>query len=80
MGPTPNGTPEDVRIAAIRLDIEIARMRIVRTIDTLEYKADMPARLADVLSNTVASFTSALPTADPVAGADLQGGEGRGGR
>jgi hypothetical protein len=58
MDPTPDGTPEDVRIAAIRLDIEMARMRIVKTIDALEYRADMPSRLADVLSHTTARFTS----------------------
>jgi hypothetical protein len=58
MDPTPDGTPEDVRIAAIRRDIEMARVRIVKTIDALEYKADMSARLADVLSSTAASFTS----------------------
>jgi hypothetical protein len=51
-------TAEDVRVAEIRLEIERTRSRIVETIDALEYKADVPARLADVLSATASNVTA----------------------
>lgn len=58
MDPTREGTTEDSRVADIRLDIELARMRIAETIDALAYKADVPARLADVLSTTASTITA----------------------
>ena len=58
MDPTRDGTAEDIRVAEIRLDIEMARTRIAETIDALEYKADVPSRLADALSATASTVTS----------------------
>jgi Protein of unknown function (DUF3618) len=60
MDPTRDGTAHDDRVAEIRSDIELARTRIVETIDALEYKADVPARLADVLSTTASSITARI--------------------
>ena len=62
MDPTADGRPEpdDVRIARIRLDIELTRARIVENIDALEYKADIPARIADVLSATASNVTARI--------------------
>ena len=60
MDPTPDGTAEDIRVAEIRLDIELARQRIVDTVDALEYKADVPARIADVLSVTASNITASI--------------------
>lgn len=60
MDTTPDGTAEDLRVAEIRLDIELARKRIVDTVDALEYKADVPARIADVLSVTASSITTSI--------------------
>ena len=45
-----NGTAEDPRVDEIRRDIERARLRIAETMDALAHKADVPARLGDVLS------------------------------
>lgn len=58
MDPTPDGTAQDIRIAQIRLDAELARTRIAETIDALAYKADVPARLGDVLSTTASNITA----------------------
>ena len=60
MDPTPDGTAEDIRVAEIRLDIELARKRIVETVDALEYKADVPARIADVLSATASNIAASV--------------------
>ena len=60
MDPTPDGTGEDVRVAEIRLDIELARKRIVDAVDALEYKADVPARIADVLSTTASNIAASV--------------------
>ncbi|HET6712867.1 MAG TPA: DUF3618 domain-containing protein [Actinomycetota bacterium] len=49
---------EAIRIAQIRADIEGARQRIVETIDALEYKADLSARLGGVLSSTASGIAS----------------------
>ena len=59
MDPTTAGRPEpdDVRVARIKLDIELAKGRIVDTIDALEYKADVPARIGDALSSTASTLT-----------------------
>jgi len=58
MDATRDRTAEDIRVAEIRLEIEILRLRIVETIDALEYKADVPARLADVLSATASNVAA----------------------
>lgn len=50
--------PEAIRVAQIRADIEAARGRIVETIDALGYKADLPARLGDLLSSTASGIAS----------------------
>ncbi len=64
-----DGTAEDVRVAEIRLEVEAVRLRIVETIDALEYKADVPARLGDVLSATASNVTArvrqVMPTRTP---------------
>jgi hypothetical protein len=60
MDATREGTAARDRVAEIRLEIEAARERIVETVDALGYKADVPARLADVLSATAAGFTARL--------------------
>jgi uncharacterized membrane protein len=60
MDATRDGTAARDRVAEIRLEIEAARERIVETIDALEYKADVPSRLADGLSATASSVTARL--------------------
>lgn len=55
-----DGTGEDVQVVQIRADIEAARVRVVDTIDALEYKADLPARLADVLNATTSNVVTRL--------------------
>ena len=52
------GTLKPSRIAQIRSDIVAARARVVETIDALEYKADVPARLADVLCSTASGIAA----------------------
>ena len=39
MDPTPDRPAEDSRVDEIRLEIELAKIRIVETIDALEHKA-----------------------------------------
>jgi hypothetical protein len=51
-------TAERDRIDEIRGDIEGIRFRIAATIDALVYKADVPSRLADVLSSTASAFAA----------------------
>jgi uncharacterized membrane protein len=60
MDPTRDGTITDQRVAEIRLEIDAARRRVVDVIDALEYKADVPARLADGLSATASNVTARL--------------------
>jgi len=60
MDPTRDGTITDQRVAEIRLEIDAARKRVVDVIDALEYKADVPARLADGLSATASNVTARL--------------------
>jgi Protein of unknown function (DUF3618) len=78
MDPTRDGTSEDVRVAAVRRDVELARKRIAETIHALEHKADVPTRLADVLSAAASRFTARVleripspsrPAADTAEGA-----------
>jgi uncharacterized membrane protein len=45
---------------AIRREIEDTREEMAETIDALEYKADVPARLADGLSATASNVTARL--------------------
>jgi Protein of unknown function (DUF3618) len=66
--PTQDGTEEDARVAEIRSEVEGARLRIVETLDALEYKADVPARLADVLSATASSLTARVLASIPTPG------------
>jgi hypothetical protein len=55
-----DGSAEGARVAQIRSDIVAARARVVQTIDALEYKADVPARLAEVLSSTASGIAARL--------------------
>jgi hypothetical protein len=48
--PNKDRRTEDVRIDEIRREIETTRSRVAETIDALRYKADLPARLGDVLA------------------------------
>jgi hypothetical protein len=79
MDPTPDGTAEDSRIAEIRLEIELAKVRIVETIDALEHKADVPARLADTLSTAASNITARIlqriPSPPRASGGKEGGGE-----
>ena len=58
MDATRDGTAEDTRVAQIRSDIVAARARVVETLDALEYKADVPARLADVLGSAASGIAA----------------------
>jgi hypothetical protein len=58
MDATRDGTAEDARVAQIRSDIVAARARVVETIDALEYKADVPARLADALGSAASGIVA----------------------
>jgi uncharacterized membrane protein len=60
MDPTRDGAVARERVAEIRLEIDAARRRVVDVIDALEYKADVPARLADGLSATASNVTARL--------------------
>jgi len=53
-----DGTTEGARVAQIRRDIVAARARVVETIDALEYKTDLPARLSDVFGSTAAGIVA----------------------
>lgn len=66
MGTDENGTVEDPRIAEIRRDIERARLRVAETIDALEYKADLSARLGDVLSTAASSVATRVLQRSPM--------------
>ena len=50
MDPSTDGRTEDIRLAEIRGEILATRSRLAETIDALRYKADLPARLGDVLA------------------------------
>ena len=62
---------EDLRVAEIRGEIVAIRLRIAEAIDALEYKADVPARLADVLSATASTVTSRCSSVRPRSAGDL---------
>ena len=68
MDPTPDRPAEDSRVDEIRLEIELAKIRIVETIDALEHKADVPARLADALSATASNVTARVLQRMPPSG------------
>lgn len=59
------GTAEGARVAQIRSEIVAARARVVETIDALEYKADVSARLADVLSSTASGVVARVLGRNP---------------
>jgi hypothetical protein len=48
--PGTDGRTEDIRLDEIRGEILATRSRVAETIDALRYKADLPARLGDVLA------------------------------
>jgi hypothetical protein len=50
MDTTQDRGTEDNRVEKIRREIEITRARLAETIDALRYKADLPARLGEMLS------------------------------
>ena len=58
MDPSEDRRAEDRGVAEIRREIEGIRLRIAETIDALEYKADVGARLGDKLSATASSVTA----------------------
>jgi hypothetical protein len=78
MDPTPDGRAEDSRVAEIRREIELAKIRIVQTIDALEHKADVPARLADALSTTASNITARVLQRIPSPSVTSDAKEGRG--
>ena len=53
-------TAEDVRLVEIRHEIAAARKRIAESIDALEYKTDVPARLGDTLASAASNLTARL--------------------
>jgi Protein of unknown function (DUF3618) len=53
-------TAEDVRLVEIRHEIAAARKRIAESIDALEYKADVPARIGDSLASAASSVTARI--------------------
>ena len=55
-----DGTAEDVRVGEVRKDNAAARRRIAESIDALEYKADVPARIGDALASAASSVTSRI--------------------
>jgi hypothetical protein len=66
--PVENGRAEDPRVDEIRRDIERTRTRIAEAVDALEYKADVPARLGDVLSATASNITARVLARIPTPG------------
>ena len=68
MDPVENGRAEDPRVDDIRRDIERARARIAEAVDALEYKADVPSRLGDVLSATASNITARVLARIPTSG------------
>lgn len=58
MDPNTDRGTEELRVDEIRREIESTRARVAETIDALRYKADLPARLGEVLA-AVAEGTAA---------------------
>lgn len=65
MDPTQDGRAEDLRVTEIRREVEALRLRIAETIDALEYKADVGARIGDKLSATASSVTALVRQSMP---------------
>ena len=65
MDPTQDGTAEDLRVTETRREIETLRLRIAETMDALEYKADVGARIGDKLSATASSVTARVRQSMP---------------
>lgn len=60
MDASEDGGPQELRVAEIRAEVEMLRLRIAEALDALGYKVDVPARLGDMLSSTAANVTSRL--------------------
>jgi hypothetical protein len=56
----------------IRREIEGIRFRIAVAADALVYKADVPSRLADVLSSTASTFTARVLRRLPASRPDIE--------
>jgi hypothetical protein len=52
-----SGTPPVDPVAKIRADIASARTRMAETLEALQFKADLPARLGDSVGNAALIFT-----------------------
>jgi len=63
---------EPDRVNEIRREIEGIRSRIAVAADALVYKADVPSRLADLLSATASSFTARVLRRPPVSTPDIE--------
>ena len=50
MDPNTDRRTEELRVDEIRREIESTRSRVAETIDALRYKADLPARLGELLA------------------------------
>jgi Protein of unknown function (DUF3618) len=78
--PNKDRRAEDIRIDEIRREIETTRSRVAETIDALRYKADLPARLGDVLTalaeGAAAQVAQRLATSSQLLG-DEDAGEDR---
>ena len=77
MDPNKDRRAEDIRIDEIRREIETTRSRVAETIDALRYKADLPARLGDVLS-ALAEGAAAQVAQRLVSSSQRPGDEGAG--
>ena len=60
MDPSGDRTPPVDRVAQIRAEIEAARARVVGTLDALWFKADVPARLGDLVGTAASTFSAHL--------------------
>ena len=58
MDTTPAGRADDARVTEIRSDAVEARARIADTIAALGYKADISARIGDMLSAAASQITA----------------------
>ena len=80
MDPRTDGRTEDIRLDEIRGEILATRSRVAETIDALRYKADLPARLGDVLAavaeGAAAQVAQRLASASQLLG-DEDAGEDR---
>lgn len=74
MDPNTDRRTEELRVDEIRREIESTRSRVAETIDALRYKADLPARLGEVLAaaaeGTAAHVVQRLASSTGPAGPD----------